>query len=379
MPGAASSRFPREAPQWRCGEQRLLLRSTYNINELDALAILGRYDVNRNSMIDPGELARLLQDVGGNKPRAEDLAFVTRAVDKNSNQSLSPPEVLNGLRAWYALRHLPESVGLTMSKYNIGKGPLRPEELRKCLLALNEQQPVTGEEVNQVRRTALSFGGSEEHVSFESVRQAIAVWYLHVERGSTDHGTLLRKATKDAHEKVVARGRLRQLLAGDCSIRDGGAVVLAVVFLLVLIVLPCFEIAMASWFPTTMDCEHPHLSVLLRSNGVLGLLLAASLGGSLVAARYPQIGPCWRTFFLGFAATLLAFIVICTGLGASNVLWSTSARCGPPLWHFAHLVWIEVPLLLLSLACCGLPILYLCAGSREMVKNRELDDSLMRH
>merc|ERR1740123_1116242 len=328
-------------------------------------------------MIDPGELERLLQDLNGDKPRDEELAFVTRVVDKNSNQSLTLPEVLIGLRALFTLQHLPESVGLIMSKYNIGHGPLRPEELQKCLLALNEQQPVTGEEVNHVRRTALSFGGSEEDVSLESVRQAIAVWYLHIERGSTDHGVLLGKSTKDAHERVVARGQLRQLLAGDCSIGDRGAVVFPVVFVLFLIVLPLFEIAMASWFPTTLDCEHPHLSLLLRSNGVLGLLLAASLGGALLAARY-QFRQDTRTFLWGFAGTLMTFIVICTGLGATNVLWSSSARCGPPLWHFAHLVWIEVPVLLLALACCGLPILYLGTGSREMLKNRDLDDSLMK-
>jgi len=378
MPGAVSSRFPREAPKWRCGEQRLLLRGSFNMKEIDATAIMSRYDVNRNSMIDRAELQQLMRDVSGDKPRDEELAFIARVVDKHSNQGLSFPEVFVGLRALFALHHLPESVGLTMSKYNIGNGPVRTEDLRKCLLALNEQQPVTGEEVNHVRRNALRFEGSEEHASSESVRQAIAIWYLHIERGSTDQGSLLEKSTKNAHERMVARGRLRQLLAGDCSIRDGGAVAFAVIFSLFLVVLPCFEIAMASWFPTTLDCEHPHLSLLLRSNGVLGLLLAASLGSALLAARF-QLGAPTRTFLWGFVGTLVSFIVLCTGLGASNVLWSTAARCGPPLWHFAHLVWIEVPLLLLSLVCCGLPILYLCMGSSEIVKNRELDDSLMRH
>jgi len=384
MSGATSSRFPSEAPQWRCGQQRLMLRKSFNLKEISATAIMGRYDVNRNSMIDPSELERLLRDLNGGKPREDELAFITRVVDKNSNQSLSLPEVLIGLRASFAWHHLPESVGLMMSKYNIGNGPLRPAELQKCLLALNEQQPVTWEEVNYVRRSALSFGGSEEHVSFENVRQAIAVWYLHIERGSTDHEVLIAMSTKDAHERVVARGRLRQLLAGDFNTRDAAAVVFTAVFLLFLIVLPVFEIAMAFWFPTTLDCEHPHLSLLLRSNGVLGLLLAASLAGTVLAARYQFSCYCFssadvRTFFWGFAGILMAFIVLCTGLGASKVLWSSSARCGPPLWHFAHLVWIEAPLLLLSLACCGLPILYMCAGSREMLKNRELDNSLMKH
>lgn len=374
--GAVTGRFPGEAAHWQCGEQRLALRLKYNMKELDATEIIRKYDTNRSKALDCGELRDLLQDlVGGRPTRENELNFIMQVADKSHDQCISQEEVLVGIRAWYAFNNMPKSVGHAFSKHSTGGGPMPSiEVLKDCLLTLNEHQPVKIDEAAFVRRMAFSVGGSEEHVTVEQMRQAVAVWYLHIERGNTGHAALLGKSAIDTHSKVILRARLSDVFQGECKHTDRETLIIGATMLF-LVVVPTLEILMASKFPTTRKCQHPHLSSLLHSTGVLGLLLALGVWSATLAThlKLRSIKICLWVF----VATLSAILAVCTAAGASKVLWSSSASCGFTLWHFAHLVWIEVPVLLAAAVCCGLPILYFSMGSQEFLKNHDLDESLM--
>mmetsp|Transcript_25190 Transcript_25190/g.79402 ORF Transcript_25190/g.79402 Transcript_25190/m.79402 type:complete len:435 (-) Transcript_25190:150-1454(-) len=374
----SSGRFPPEAAQWQCGEQRLALRQKFNMKEIDAAQLMRRYDADHSKLLEPGEVRHLLRDYNdGRSPKEEELDFIMKVSDKNHDHSISQEEIAFALRAWYAFRNMPKSVGHAFSKHRLGNGPLPPlEAMREVLLSLNEHQPVSADEAAFVRSMAFNLGGSDGHVTLEQLRQAVAAWYLHIERGDTGQADLVTKSAVDVHKKVFGMASLRALLHGECKYSGRGTLILGGVMFAVLMVVPCLEILMANTFPTTYRCQHPHMSSLLWSTGVLKLLLAFGIVGAVAASHYGAASV--QIFLWVFVTTVGVICTVVTVLGASDVLWSSSARCGLALWHFAHLVWIEVPALLVIFACCALPTMYCIMGSQEFIKNQELDEGLMR-
>lgn len=379
--GTAWRQAPRELAKWQTGGQRLALRQHFNVKEIHVADIVRRYDIDRSRVLEPGEVRRLLQDYnGGRPPREEELGFIMKIADKNHDQRISQEEVMFALRTWYAFNHMPKSVGHALGKYGFGGGPLpSTQAMQRFLLTLNEQQPVSEEEAAFVRAVAAHLSGSEGYVSLEHLRQAVAAWYLNVERGDTPQVELLGKAVADAHSRVFGAVQLKNvtlLFKGDCDYTARGTLGLGVVMLVVLVALPCLEILMANSFPSSWKCEYPHLSSLVWGTGVLGLLLALAVFGAIAATHF-KMGQV-QVFLWVFAASVSAILVAVTMMGASNVLYSSGARCGLAIWHFAHLVWIEVPFLVLTFMFCGLPVLYFYFGSQEFIKNQKLDASLMK-
>eukprot|EP00415_Alexandrium_ostenfeldii_P000879 UN0879 len=222
----------------------------------------------------------------------------------------------------------------------------------------------------------MQLSGSETRVTLEHLRQAVATWYLNIERGETDHADLLGKAATDAHKKIFDMSKIVLLFNGECNYRARGTQVLGVVILVVLVIIPCLEILLADVFPTDWRCEHPHLSLMLWATGVLGLTLFFGVAGGILATHF-KLGSV-KIAMWAFSAAVAAVIAVVTLLGANNVLWSSGARCGLAIWHFSHLMWIEVPVLVILFMCCGLPIMYGVMGSREFIKIQELDQGLMK-
>jgi len=369
---------PLELAPWQCGEQRLELRQRFNMKEIDVADIMRRYDMDRNRLLDPGELRQVLQDYNaGRPPRDEELNFIMKIADTNHDQRISQDEVMFALRTWYAFTHMPPSVGHAFTKCGFHGGAMPSvEAFQQLLLTVNEYQPVSTGEAAFVFRTAAHLSGSNSDVTLEQLRQAVAAWYLNIERSDTSNVSMLVKAAQDAHKKAFNLSHLNLLFTGDCNYKAKGTRILGLVSLVVLVVIPCFEIIMADAYPTNWKCEHPHISVLLWSTGVLSLSLGLGLAGAVIATHF-NCGAV-KIFFWVFACAVAVIICIVTAIGADNVLWSSGGRCGFALWHFAHFMWIEVPVLVIGFLICGLPIMYVVLGSQEFIKAREIDESLLK-
>jgi len=368
---------PGELAQWQSGEQRVALRRHFNVKELDVVQIVGKYDADRSKVLELPELRHLLQDYnGGRPPREDEINFILKVADRNRDNRISQDEILFALRTWFAYNHMPTSVGHAFSKYGFSGGPMpSPESFRGLLLALNEHQPVEEEEAATVRAMAVRLSGSETRVTLEQLRQAVATWYLNIERGQTPHMELLGKAAVDAHKRIFDMTKITLLFKGECNYKARGTLVLGIVLIVFLAVFPCLDILMADLFPTDWRCEHPHMSFMIWATGVLGLTLFLGVSGAIAATHFKLATV--KILMWVFVVVISVVMFIVTLLGANDVVWSSSGRCGLAIWHFAHLMWIEVPVLVMMFLCCGLPVMYGVMGSQAFIKSQELDHGLM--
>mmetsp|Transcript_67468 Transcript_67468/g.135466 ORF Transcript_67468/g.135466 Transcript_67468/m.135466 type:complete len:303 (-) Transcript_67468:67-975(-) len=300
-----------------------------------------------------------------------------KIADADHDQRISQEEVMFALRTWYAFNHMPSSVGHAFAKYGFSGGPMPSlESFRKLLLSLNEHQPVDEAEATFVRAVAVQLSGSETRVTLEQLRQAVATWYLNIERGETSHVELLGKAATDAHKRIFDMSQITLLFKGECNYRARGTLILGIVLLVTTVVIPCLEILLADLLPTDWRCQHPHLSTILWATGVLGLVLFLGISGAIVSTHF-KLGSV-KVFMWGFVVLVAVVLCVLTLLGANDVLWSSGGRCGLATWHFAHMMFIEVPVLIILFLCCGLPIMYGVMGSKEFIKNQQLDEGLMK-
>jgi len=383
MAGAAAAkaidlRLPREASLWQCGEQRLALRRKFNMKEIDAARMMSKYGADDGAVMEPVQLRQLLQDYnGGRPPRDDEVGYMLRVADKRPDEGISRAEVLFALRAWYAFHHMPKSVGAAFTKHRVGGGPIPSgDDLHSFLVALNESLPVDSDEVELVRSTALGLGASEGLATPEQMRQAVAAWYLHIEREGTSHTDILKQSAQTAHEQILGITAFRKMLNGECDQKEMGSLVLTTVAALIFFFLPCTEILASKIFPAAEGCEDPGLSSFLRSTGILGLVQVVSVVTAFAATWYRA--DTYRIFAWTFAGTVSAILAVAVFVGCTRVMTSTAARCGVILWHFCNFAYVTVPVLILALACCGFPCLYCWLGGSEFARNQAVDESLLQ-
>lgn len=371
-------RLPKEASLWQCGEQRLKLRRKFNLKEIDAAKIISKYGAGNSKVLEPAELRQLLQDYNrGKHLRDDELEYIMKVTDRRNDECISQEEVLFALRAWYAFNNMPKSVGAAFTKYRVGDGPIPSgDDLHSFLVALNESLPVNNDEVEFVRNTALGLGASEGLATLEQMRQAIAAWYIHIEREETDRTELLKQSAQNAHEQILGITALRKMFNGQCDQKEMGHLVLIAVMATIFLILPCIEIFVAKIVPNSEECEHPGLSNFLRSTGILGLVQVISTISAFAASRYKA--DTYRIFAWTFAGTVSVILVIAVIIGSSHVMTSTAARCGLFLWHFCNFAYVTVPILIVAFACCGFPCLYCWLGGVEFVRNQSVDESLLQ-
>lgn len=382
-------RLQKEAAHWQCGEERLALRRSFNLRELDAARLLSARPRAGGPGLEAQEVRQLLHSLaGGRTPEEDELDFVTLVAGGGSpGEALTrEDEFFFALKAWYALSHMPESVAAALAKL-IPAGqtaPLpSPEALHTLLLELNGLQPVEAEEVAAVRAAAVHLGATEEAATAAQLRRAVAAWYLHIERPATPTGQLLRHSLEETHSWMAQQlgaarppGKVESAGEPPQSSRGGGCLLLAVTSLLVLcLVVPGAEI-LAPWvLPTPPSCEHPQLGLLLRATGTLSLVLSAAVVFAVGATRAKVES--WMVCGWSFAAAMSVVLVGVYLVGVAEVMTSTSARCGAALWQLSHLAYVTVPTLVVLTAGCGLPGAYCLAGGQAFLKNLAVDESLL--
>jgi len=396
-----------EAMRWDCGRQRQELRQEFNSHEVGAAILIRRYDVDRSGVLEANEVESLLQDYNRGRPvRDDELRFVMLAADKNSDKCISKEELLYALKVWYAFKHMPKSVGASLTRYKIGGGPPPSvATLRECMVTLNDSLPVPTDEVHRVLAAATRFGGTDELVTTQQMRKAIATWYLHLQRNETAHLQLAGDAHKVALrrlaqgvnvvQELVHGAREDDVLDAEDSLLSGeqerGTHAMDRRRLVVVFALGVASMLLALlelWVgrnDTSKTCEKK-LAGLLYFTGVI-LLLASILncGAFIVFALHkrpmglseewirqlPQ--PLVPTALV--AVNILHLVALITGF--SWVTTSSAEQCGVFLWETCSFVYVMLPLLLAFAVACGPCCCYCCLGAVHGVDRYSTDRHLM--
>lgn len=389
--GQGARPLPPEAARWQCGEQRLQLRQEANVPEIDALERLASFDAceaaspggddhavdSRRWVLEPEELRQLLKGFDGSAPSKEELDFVTTAADIVFGCYATQDQVLFALRTWFAFNRLPRSAGAVLGEAFPREGPMpAPESLRHVLLLLNEFQPVRREEATFVSEAAVRLGAAQGSATPLQLRQAIAAWYLHIERDETCQSELLKRSARDLHHGVEAWRALTSLLHGETpdGLSPWVGKALAGGLLALVCALRLAEIGVGS-APGAPECERPGLGGLLRATGILGLLQALALASAVATNAY-KVETC-RAFAWTVAVVLTIVLVPAEVYGASQVLASSGRRCGFLVWQTCHFAYITLPTVIVALIGCGLPCLYACLGLHAATWRRSLDRRLL--
>lgn len=368
--------FPSPTPLIVVGSQRKRLREHFNLKEIDVELIFHRFDADQSNQLEQKEFRALLTAFIGRKAgnlRDDEYRFVMAVADKDRNECISKRELLYGLQAWYAFNFMPIEVNSALKKYRISPEGCRmpsQEVLRGLLVDLNGFIDVDPEEINVVRRAALALGATEERVTMEQLRRAVAVWYINIERSHTNTRRLIEHSVSRLGVSIVSQSsrflkKIPKLVGGDDleqgpmdrpapppgsgpgqalmrgdddDFRTSGqeenhqfccGLVFAplIAWLLVWILPGLYMVHVAGWFPTPPACEHD-LAWLITLKGFLcmftgfsGLLYHVVHDGQFRTAL--QIG--------GFVAVVIFLIQNFVGFGL--VINSNPAKCGGYLFN----------------------------------------------
>mmetsp|Transcript_109971 Transcript_109971/g.173254 ORF Transcript_109971/g.173254 Transcript_109971/m.173254 type:complete len:664 (+) Transcript_109971:73-2064(+) len=366
-PDKRSKFFVTPTPLQHCGGDRQRLRNEFNMQEITMELIFGKFDLNKNGVLDQSELRKLLQaQASAVHINIDDaVRFVLVVADDNEDGGISKSELSHGLQAWHAFQSMPAEVNRAMKNAGISPdGSRMPtmEELRSLLRDLNGFIEPTLEEVTTVRRVVIAVGGSDDRVTTEQMRMAISVWYTNVERKATTFnskmqyslngwaqsaGLHLRRliqqlpstgvtlgivsvddleaSLQEEERKHDARDSANQYMPfqeNKCSETLG-----AILWLAIFILPGIFMIHVAEDYPSLPDCEHD-LSYLLEWKGYLSL--AIGFGGLMYQIVYDGQ---FRSFCLVVGLTSIVVLMMQEIVGLGYVLFSTPEKCGNYLWN----------------------------------------------
>jgi len=232
---------------------------------------------------------------------------------------------------------------------------------------------------------AINLGASEEHVTVEQIRMAIATWYMHLDREETSRQQLMSQA----HRSIV-RGisdRLAVALHGGAG---GGTSLFAgpgqdrrpkplvdlwpVVFLGSLSLALSFVTVWVAKKYQSETCEES-LNYILYWTGVVSVLttLCACVAEIARARGYAQVA----CFVL--SPTLLLMCVLLGELvtGFSWTARSSPSQCGIVLWEMCNVVYKVIPTVSLATVLCGPCCAYCCLHGAVMSELQHAEEGLM--
>jgi len=394
-----------------CGFQRLKLRARFNLQEISAMKLMAKYDKDRSGALEREELLRLLTDYNeGAHPTAEDVDYILKITGKDLDRSISVDEVLFALKVWYAYQHLPPSVTAGLRRHGAIGAPLLPEHAMQDLLqTLNDRVFVPLEEARWVRHMALLLGASELSVTSEQLHQAIAVWYLHIEREKTDDMQLAIQTAQDMQRSMAGiTGRVIQVAesaniksetdleshrsmtmtppespsssylmgapkekAQPLQVSDallvGSLGGLVIVFGLWMVL-----IAFIHTVPT--DCEHD-LAGLLRWKGFLTVLLGALVVALVVAApsrkNSESSARLFGAIYVSFLVVLLLNVLQAI-LGFFLTMTVSVDMCSSYVYVVDWWIFLGIPLFIPPVFCC----MCISCGVLTMAHNLSIDQGL---
>jgi hypothetical protein len=294
--------------------------------------------------------------------------------DTDEDENISTDEVLYALKVWYAYVNMNKSVARLIAP-PVSDGPLPNQVLlTEVLTHMNDDHPVSVEEVRHVIESLRFLGGTKEHVSMVQMRMAVSAWYLNVERDETPRAHLINMALENTHKKIGS-GHINPL--GKCF-RGGWDPVTIVGFLVmvcVCVVHPIVQIWVSNKFREHELCFH-WITAALRMQGYMSLVWFCGFIWltTQVECCSAEAKQCRQAAMLCFAVlTMLCFAIWLFGL--FQVMDSQASRCGLMLWQYGNFSFVVMPVLMVLFACMGLPCMYCC----EYFHNSSIERTLHEH
>jgi len=371
------------APENSCSVQRLQLRRDFNIHEIHVLRMSQQHDRGGSSFLDHSRLRYLLRACNQGRAACEDDVQLVLALTRSGgNSCVYLDEAMFALKAWFAFRHMPKSVGVALTRYGVGGGPLpATSTLKQLLETINDSRPVTMEEAVSVRAVAAAMGASEDFASCRQMRAAVAAWYLNVQREKTDRLSLSGEAHRATLHRVEAGVGIlhRSWVCGAPGVPSSrssqdtfdthalGVACLPLMLGVMLFLLSLVDIWIA-WYSIRNACEQP-LRELVFSAGAASLAVVVTLAFVRSGQTRNSSKVC--------AGAACAFHTCLMTVGMYSFLGSSLGMCGRALWLTSWLTFIAFPALFSFMFCCVPCWVYACAASFEFVDLDRADQELM--
>eukprot|EP00405_Crypthecodinium_cohnii_P049263 CAMPEP_0206601786 /NCGR_PEP_ID=MMETSP0325_2-20121206/46874_1 /ASSEMBLY_ACC=CAM_ASM_000347 /TAXON_ID=2866 /ORGANISM="Crypthecodinium cohnii, Strain Seligo" /LENGTH=459 /DNA_ID=CAMNT_0054113899 /DNA_START=111 /DNA_END=1487 /DNA_ORIENTATION=- len=222
----AQSNRTRPTARLRCSEQRVRRRDSWNTSEIRVEELLATYDRDGSGVLEQDEFREVLRDFNaGVAPSTQEVQLMLRLADTNRDGTISQTELHYAMRAWHCYRHLDDNALRLFSEFDADEsGRLDFHEMKALLTNLNAGVPVSLSEVQWVMDTGDMTG--DGRLDRSEVLGAIAAWYVHVERRSSDLQSLVtealtRTAKETDHGEALKSGV--QQLAHAAALLSGGA------------------------------------------------------------------------------------------------------------------------------------------------------------
>jgi len=367
---------PADAPKWKTGKARLKLRQDFNKHEINVKSLMEHYDVNRDGTLEPDEFQNMLKDQSRWKKKASnyEMACIMALADTDEDENISTEEVLYALKIWYAYVNMNNSVARLLAP-PVSEGPMPNQVLlEEVLTHMNDDYPVSEQEVRHVIESLRFLGATKAHVSMIQMRMAVAAWYLNVERDETPRAHLINIALENTHKQITT-GQVNPLgkcFRGNC---DPVTVVGFLVMFAICVVHPLVEIAVSDKLHEEPLCFH-WITTALKMQGYLSLVwfgMFIWLTTSFECCS-PDVKICRQAAIFTFiVVSMLCFAVWAFGL--FQVMDSQASRCGLILWQYGNFCFVVMPVLMVLFACMALPCMYCC----EYFHNSQIEQTLHEH
>mmetsp|Transcript_28782 Transcript_28782/g.66905 ORF Transcript_28782/g.66905 Transcript_28782/m.66905 type:complete len:983 (-) Transcript_28782:83-3031(-) len=390
---------PEPAPRESVGHQRLSLRDQFNLDEINAVKLIQRYDANKNGVLEAEEVVMLLKDQNkGVAPKYSEVEWLMIVADKDQSQNISADEVLQLVKVWFAFKNMPSSVNSCITKYAPTDGPLLTVASFKAMLEdINDFMEVSREEASYVRALAQALGATEKLATRWQLRQAIAGWYLHVDREQTDGIQLAMHSVQESTELLrTMSGRVVEATAplpmetafpgfqgggSGSSHRPAAATAAAasaatgaideslqsqantgarIIFGLLYFIIGIILLDVAERNPELPTCNHDLNGLLwwrgflIASRAILDCVYLVTCAGKAPdgASAESESGLSAKCIFHYFMIFLQSVYFVQGIFGAFAVIATSADACGPWIWNWCALVFVWVPLLFCACLCC---------------------------
>uniref|UniRef100_A0A7S2NID3 EF-hand domain-containing protein n=1 Tax=Zooxanthella nutricula TaxID=1333877 RepID=A0A7S2NID3_9DINO len=144
-------------------------------------AVFRSYDTNHTGRLEQGQVRELLKAVNeGKDPSDDELAFILKFSDGNSNETIDRSEIEHAVATWRTYLAHKEKMEKVVAEFDkSGTGKLEFEELRAYLTNLNEGTEVTTDEAQWVMDKADALGDGA--CCLPELLMATSAWYTCVE------------------------------------------------------------------------------------------------------------------------------------------------------------------------------------------------------
>lgn len=225
----------RPVSRGQVGSQRLAIRDAWNISELRVQEIFNMYDTDGNESLDSEEFLNLLKDYNdGVEPSPDEIEWVSKLSDRNSDGVIQVEELHYALRSWHGYQNLPRDAMRLFAEFDFEQETTSAVDvgfIHELLLELNGGLPVASEEVSWVLLEASVLADTDGPANRSHFLGAISAWYVHVARKRTDllllMGVALRRTIGHPQQELLLQGRSacravsRHIAAFEARTTDG--------------------------------------------------------------------------------------------------------------------------------------------------------------